>query len=89
MIHFDYLAIALISSILTAIPIVVGGLLVGFNHTGPAHRQRQLVRQPEAEPAPEPELWQPADYDGYHWEPPTDGDTSDPYRWKFVSHREA
>lgn len=76
MIHFDYVAIALLSSILTAIPIVTLALIVGVNHTtNPQPR-------PEREPTPEP--WTPIYLDGnYHWERTSDDD-NDPYGWKYV-----
>ena len=80
-IHFDYLAIAALASILTAIPLFLMAVLVGSNHT-----QRQTPRRaPKPEPQPEPEEWQPEFYDadhGYHWE--RTADDGDPYSWKRV-----
>ncbi len=77
MIHFDYVAIAALSSILTAIPIVTGMLLLGAKHATPARPQPRPQREPEIKP------WEPEDYaDGYHWEPTADDD--DPYSCKRV-----
>lgn len=68
-------AVALLSSMLTAIPIVLLALLAG-----PRKAQQ---RQPEPEPEPEPEPWRPQSYEsGYHWE--KTADDGNPYSWKFV-----
>ncbi len=64
MIHFDYLAIAALSSILTAIPLFLMALLIGSNHTS---RTRPAPKQ-EPEPQPEPEEWRPAFLDGFGWD---------------------
>lgn len=80
-IHFDYLAIAALTSILTAIPLFLMALLVGSNHT-----QRQTPPS-KAATEPEPERWEPSDYDeGYHWEPTADD--GDPYSYKRVRNGE-
>lgn len=75
-IHFDYLAIAALASILTAIPLFLMAMLVGSNHT-----QRQTP-PPEIAAKSEPERWEPSYYDGYHWEPTADD--GDPYSYKRV-----
>ena len=83
MIHFDYLAIAALSAILTAIPIVTGMLLLGAKHTTLAQQQPR----PQREPEPEPEPWEPEFYDdGYHWEPTAND--GDPYSFKRVRNSE-
>ena len=81
-IHFDYLAIAALTSILTAIPLFLMALLIGSNHT---QRQTPPSRS-AAEPEPEPERWEPSDYDGYHWEPTADD--GDPYSFRRVRNGE-
>lgn len=68
-------AVALLSSILTAIPIVLLALLAGPRR---AHQW-----QPEPEPESEPEPWRPQSYEsGYHWE--KTADDGNPYSWRFV-----
>ena len=69
-------AVALLASILTAIPITLMALLGRSLVAGP-------VRPVEVEePEPKPEPWEPEYYDGYHWEPTADD--GDPYSWKRV-----
>ena len=73
-IHFEYVAIAVLASILTAIPLFLMALLVGSNHT-----QRQTPPSKAAtEPAPEP--WKPEFFGGY-WEPTNDNPGPYDYRW--------
>lgn len=68
-------AVALLSSVLTAIPIVLLALLAG--------PRRAHQGQPEPEPEPEPEPWRPQAYGaGWHWE--KTADDGSPYSWKFV-----
>lgn len=75
-IHFDYLAIAALTSILTAIPLFLMALLVGSNHT-----QRQTPRRaPEPDPEPAPEPWKP-EYLGGYWQPTKDNPGPYDYRW--------
>lgn len=71
------IGVALLSSILTAIPIALMALLGRSLAPGPV---RPI--EPAPEPEPEPERWEPTDYDGYHWEPTVDD--GNPYSWKRV-----
>lgn len=72
-------AVALLSSILTAIPIVLLALLAG-------PRQSRATQPQMEEPAKEPEAkdtWRPLYYgDQWHWEPGEDSE--DPYSWRRV-----
>ncbi len=75
-IHFDYLAIAALTSILTAIPLFLMALLVGSNHTQRQTPPSKAVTEPE----PEPEQWQPEFLSGY-WQPTCDDPGPYDYRW--------
>lgn len=75
MIHGDYLAIAALASILTAIPLFLMALLVGSNHT-----QRQTPPSKAAAQPPEP--WEPAFIDGYGQDDNEEGEDETAHCWK-------